>query len=53
MIPTIGKDHSVPADDVSVRLMPTDDPVPSQVQVSVNESAPSDHSVNCRGMELW
>jgi len=50
MIPAMGKDQIVPADEASVKLMPTDDPVPSQVQVRVKESAPKLRVENCLGI---
>jgi hypothetical protein len=48
--PAIGRDHNVPAEDASVRLMPIEDPVPSHVQVRVKDSAPRDQSENRRGI---
>lgn len=48
--PAIGNDHKVPAEDASVKLIPIEDPVPSHVQVRVNDSAPKDQSEKRRGM---
>jgi hypothetical protein len=52
MNPAIGSDHNVPADELSVKLIPIEDPVPSQVQVRVKERAPRDHKENCLGISL-
>ena len=52
MIPAIGNDQIVPAEDASVKLMPTDDPVPSQVHVRVKDSAPKLRVENCLGISL-
>ena len=53
MTPAIGRDHNVPAEDASVKLIPIDDPVPNQVQVKVKDNAPRDHSENRRGIACW
>lgn len=50
MNPAIGKVHKTPALELSVKAMPNDEPVPSQVQVRVNASDPRDHKENCRGI---
>ena len=53
MTPAIGRDHRVPAEEASVKLIPIDDPVPNQVQVKVKDNAPRDHSENRRGIACW
>lgn len=44
--PAIGSDQRVPAAEASVNEMPTNEPVPSQVQVSVNDRALTDQREN-------
>ncbi len=51
--PAITRDHNVPAELASVRLMPNEDPVPSQVQVRSKDSAARAQKVNRRGMVRW
>jgi hypothetical protein len=52
MAPAIGRDHRVPAVEASVRLVPTEDFVPSHVQVNVKESVPRERRENCLGISL-